>query len=346
MKAQVEIINPVSFFSWNDSVLLKAHGSIFHSSNWASVLSESYNYKPRYFTLTQKACTTAMIPFMEISTALTKKRGVSLPFTDYCDPLMMEGVEYEDIMNDVIEFGEKSEWKSLEFRTENPLSAKIPTSSLFYGHSLDISRNENVIFSDLRDSTRRNIKKAERDGVVVTINQSPDSVRDFYNLNCLTRRDHGLPCQPYIFFKKIYSHIISKNLGVVILAKINEKYIAGAVYFNFGNRVIYKYGASDRNYLHLRANNLIMWKAIQWFCGQGFKRFDLGRTEQENSGLLQFKRGWGAREYPIYYYKYDFRRRAFVSGYLHVTGLHNRIFRMMPLPLLKIAGSMLYRHAG
>jgi len=181
---------------------------------------------------------------------------------------------------------------------------------------------------------------------VVTIDHSPDSVREFYNLNCLTRRDHGLPCQPYIFFEKMHTHIISKNLGIVALAAINGKIIAGAIFFNFGNRVIYKYGASDKNHLSLRANNLIMWKAIQWFCGQGFKRFDFGRTEQENSGLLQFKRGWGAQEYSINYYKYDFRRRAFVSGHLHVTGLHNRIFRMMPLPLLKIAGSMLYRHAG
>lgn len=345
MKAQFDIINPLTYFPWNDSVLQDANCSIFHSSNWASVLSESYNYKPRYFTLTQKGRLTALIPFMEINTALTEKRGVSLPFTDYCDPLFADGVVLEEIVDDVIEHGEKSKWKSLEFRTENPVSA-IPVSSQFYGHSLDISRNEETIVSCFRDSTRRNIKKAEKEGVVVTIAQSPDSVRKFYHLNCVTRREHGLPCQPYIFFKKIYSHIISKNLGVVLLATINEKIIAGAVFFNFGDRVIYKYGASDRNYLYLRANNLIMWKAIQWYCGQDYHRFDFGRTEKGNDGLLQFKRGWGAREYPINYYKYDFRRRAFVSDPIKVTGLHNRIFRMMPLPLLKLAGAVLYRHAG
>ncbi|MBT0652921.1 peptidoglycan bridge formation glycyltransferase FemA/FemB family protein [Geobacter luticola] len=282
---------------------------------------------------------------MEINTALTEKRGVSLPFTDYCDPLFADGVVFKELLGDMIEYGEKSKWKSLEFRTENPLSS-IPVSFQFYGHSLDISRNEETIVSGFRDSTRRNIKKAEKEGVAVTIDRTFDSVREFYRLNCLTRKDHGLPCQPYIFFEKMYSHIIAKNLGVVILATINEINIAGAVFFNFGNRVIYKYGASDRNYLHLRANNLIMWKAIQWYCGQGYQRFNFGRTERENTGLLQFKRGWGAREYSINYYKYDFRQRAFVSDHVKVTGLHNRIFRMMPIPLLKIAGAILYRHAG
>lgn len=346
MKTQFEIINPVKHSFWNDSVLDDWRCTIFHSSNWASVLSESYDYKPLYFTLTQKGRITALIPFMEINTALTGKRGVSLPFTDYCDPLLADGLVLEDIVNGLIEYGEQAKWKSFEFRIENPVSAKIPPSSVFYGHALNIYRNEESIVSGFRDSTKRNIKKAEKEGVVVTIAQSQDSVKEFYELNCVTRREHGLPCQPYIFFEKIYSHIISKNLGIVVLASKDGRNIAGAVFFHFGTRVIYKYGASNRKYQHLRANNLIMGKAIQWYCGHGYHRFDFGRTEQGNDGLLQFKRGWGAREYPINYYKYDFRQRVFVSDPIKVTGLHNRIFRMLPLPLLKFAGTVLYRHAG
>lgn len=346
MKIQFEIINPVKHSSWNDSVLNDSRCTIFHSSNWASVLSESYDYKPLYFTLTQNGRLTALVAAMEINTALTDKRGVSLPFTDYCDPLLADGVVFEDIMNGLIEYGEQAKWKSFEFRTENPVSARIPLSSQFYGHTLDVSGNEKSIASGFRDSTRRNIRKAEKEGVVVTLAQSLDSVKQFYDLNCVTRREHGLPCQPYIFFEKIYSHIISKNLGIVVIATKDGRNVAGAVFFHFGNRVIYKYGASNRKYQHLRANNLIMWKAIQWYCGHGYHRFDFGRTEQGNDGLLQFKRGWGAREYLINYYKYDLRRRAFVADPMKVTGLHNRIFRMMPLPLLKLAGSVLYRHAG
>jgi lipid II:glycine glycyltransferase (peptidoglycan interpeptide bridge formation enzyme) len=135
-------------------------------------------------------------------------------------------------------------------------------------------------------------------------------------------------------------------MGIVALASIGGKIIAGAVFFHLGNRAIYKYGASDRNYQELRSNNLVIWKAIQWYCGQGYKRFDFGRTEEENTGLLQFKRGWGAAEYPINYLKYDFMQGAYVADHLKVTGWHNHIFRRMPVPLLRIAGSIMYRHAG
>jgi len=46
------------------------------------------------------------------------------------------------------------------------------------------------------------------------------------------------------------------------------------------------------------------------------------------------------------YYRYDFKRGAFVSGTSKVMGFHNKIFRRMPAPLLKAIGSALYRHVG
>lgn len=98
------------------------------------------------------------------------------------------------------------------------------------------------------------------------------------------------------------------------------KPIAGNVFFHFGKKALYKYGASDKNYQRLRANNLIMWEAIQWYCKNGYTHFCFGRTEPENDGLRQFKNGWGTREYDIRYYKYDLQRNEFIgesSGVAH-----------------------------
>jgi lipid II:glycine glycyltransferase (peptidoglycan interpeptide bridge formation enzyme) len=162
----------------------------------------------------------------------------------------------------------------------------------------------------------------------------------------MTRKHHGLPPQPYHFFKKIYDHIISKNLGFVVLASHENRNIACAVFFHFGDKAIYKYGASDRNYQHLRANNLVMWEAIKWYCQNGYKSLSFGRTESENRGLKQFKTGWGTRENVINYYKYDFKKDTFTTDHLTVTKLQQSFFRKMPIPLLNIFGSLLYRHIG
>ncbi len=347
MNNAVQIVNPIGDVHWNDLVLASKNASFFHSSNWAQVLSDSYNYTPLFISLIHDSMLQILLPFMEVNSRLTGKRAVSLPFTDYCDPIITEYAKFDDLLNILIDYGKKSGWMSFEFRTTiTLLSSACPPSSNYCGHSLDLSRTEEEIYTHLRDSTKRNINKALKEGVKISFDNSVNALKEFYRLNCITRREHGLPPQPYDFFKKVHEHVLSKDLGYIVLASHNGKNIAGAVYFYFGNRAYYKYGASDRTYHRFRANNLVMWEAIRYFLKKRCESLTFGRTELENRGLLQFKNGWGAQEYPIYYYKYDLRQNTFVKDTLKLTGMHNKIFRKMPIPLLKMAGSILYRHMG
>jgi CelD/BcsL family acetyltransferase involved in cellulose biosynthesis len=181
--------------------------------------------------------------------------------------------------------------------------------------------------------------------VEVQLLNSQEAVADFYRLNCITRRDRGLPPQPRMFFEKIFEYIIAVRKGFVALAVHSGEPIAGAVYFHYRDEGIYKYGASNRDYQHLRANNLIMWEAIQWHCQNGIRDFSFGRTEPGNVGLLQFKRSWGAKEDSVSYYKMNLRENAF-SAKRNGTGSSYTVFKILPIPVLKLAGRMLYKHVG
>ena len=79
MNLQLEIINPLDCESWDELVLSTKNYSFFHSSSWARVIYESYNYTPLYFTLIDNDKLLALIPIMEIKSILTGKRAVSLP---------------------------------------------------------------------------------------------------------------------------------------------------------------------------------------------------------------------------------------------------------------------------
>ena len=168
----------------------------------------------------------------------------------------------------------------------------------------------------------------------------------FYRLHCRTRKQHCLPPQPESFFKKIHEHIIAKGHGFVVLGYYQGKAIAGGMYFQFGEKAIYKFGASDKFYQHLRANNAVMWEAIQWYSGNNFKEFCFGRTEPENEGLLQFKNGWGAEQRKIYYQKYDLSNSKFMEKKSNENPVLEKIVSRLPLPALKLAGSILYKHMG
>jgi hypothetical protein len=341
----MKIINPTEYPEWDKMLLEHEEASFFHTSAWARVLSESYHYKPLYFSSIENGKITSLIPLMEVKSVLTGKRGVSLPFTDDCSPISKDPAGLEETLNRIIEYGKTAGWKHIDLRGENAYFNGKPHCASFHVHSLDLSRGKDEIFSGLRDSTRRNIKRARKENIEVKIENSRQAIEAFFQIHCGTRRHHGLPPQPRYFFQKIFERIIARDKGFIVLAYRQKKAIAGAVFFHFNDKAIYKYGASDRKSLDLRPNNLVMWQAIEWFADNGFKSFSFGRTEPENDGLLQFKRGWGAGESILNYYKYDLNRDSFVSDKSGAKSSYN-LFKMMPLPLLKFTGNILYRHVG
>ena len=346
MDLKLQIVNPMEYPSWDDMLLSTPGHSFFHTSNWAKVLCDSYNYKPVYFTLTDKDRLAVLMPLMEIRSFLTGSRGVSLPFTDYCDPLIDKSIPFDEVLERMIDYGKEAGWRSFELRGAADLLQNTPPFSHYSEHTLQLSKGEEAVFSNFNNNTKRNVKKAVSEGIRTRKSSSIESIEAFYRLNCITRKRHGLPPQPYYFFKNIHKHIISKNNGFVMLASHDGKTIAGAVFFHFGDNGLFKYGASDKRYQSLRANNLIMWEAIKWYCGNGYKNFSFGRTRPENKGLMQFKAGWGGAERTIKYYRYELKKNAFLSVEPRISRIFNRVLNNTPTPLLKIVGSLLYRHVG
>jgi len=328
-------------------MLLDAQGySFFHSSTWAKSLSETYKFEPLYFAVFSDKRFAALVPFMDITSILTGKRGVSLPFTDFCEPIFEEGTRFREFFDFIINYGRGRDWKFIEIRgAKHFFQEEIPYIS-YYTHNLNLLSDEDHLFASFSDSTRRNIRKANQSSVTLGIRTSMDSMKIFYRLHALTRKYHGLPPQPFIFFQKIYEYIILKQMGFVATASINNKVIAASVFFIFGEKAIFKYGASDRKYLQFRPNNLLFWETIKWLKQNGYKDLSFGRTDIENQGLRKFKLAFGTEEETINYYRYNIEETRFTKNQQESTGYANRLLKKMPTPLLQIIGSLFYRHMG
>jgi lipid II:glycine glycyltransferase (peptidoglycan interpeptide bridge formation enzyme) len=191
----------------------------------------------------------------------------------------------------------------------------------------------------------RNIARAEREGVVVRrADARADLAEVFYDLHLRTRRRQGVPVQPHRFFRLLWDGLLEPGLGTLLLAYAGATPVAGAVFLAWNGTVVYKFGASDPAYWHLRPNNLLFWEAIRAACERGDHRFDFGRTELENAGLRAFKSGWGAREEPLVY-TYAGRAPAAGARGLLAAPLEAAI-RRAPLWVCRAVGQAAYRHAA
>ena len=114
----IQIINPIEHPGWDDLLRTADQASFFHTSGWARVLSETYGYEPLYFTIVDGDRLTGLIPVMEVKSFLTGKRGVSLPFTDMCEPVAEEQQTFEALLKEAAAYGRRAGWRHLEIRGE------------------------------------------------------------------------------------------------------------------------------------------------------------------------------------------------------------------------------------
>lgn len=337
-------VDPLSQPNWDESVLPLPGAGFFVTRAWTQVLHETYGYKPLFVVLGGADRPAAVLPLMEVSSWLTGRRGIGLPFTDLAEPLCQDAGQFPVLHDYARQLGRNRGWKYLECRGGRQWLPEATASTSFLRHVLPLNSSETVLFSGFDDSVRRAIRKAEKGGLRLEFSRSPEAMQTFYRLMCLTRRRHGVPPQPYRFFANIQRFVLARELGWIVLAMEGDEAVAGAVFFHFNRHAIYKFGASDETKQQLRANNLVMWRAIQHYASAGCLDLDFGRTSLGNDGLRKFKLGWGTREETADYTRLDLRSSAFVTAKDDAQGWHNSIFRALPSQLSRLAGSLLYRH--
>src|SRR6516165_251580 len=261
---QMYALDPLRDSTWDHVIALHRDASCFHTSGWARVLHRTYKHHPFYLQFFHRRRLAALVPLMEIRSPFTGRRGVCLPFSDFCEPLIFEPEIIGVIRDRLLSFAQERQWHHLEIRGGKVFQLVPAAASRFYGHALDLSGDSTQMFSRFASSVRRAIRKAERSEVTAMVTRNREAVGEFYLLHVETRRRHGLPPQPSSFFFNIYEEIIKNGHGFAVLARLGSRTIAAAIFFHFGRNGLYKYAASDKRFQEFRANDLVMWRGIQF----------------------------------------------------------------------------------
>lgn len=336
---------PTSDPRWMEFIQSRPDANIFHHPTWIELIAECYDYAPNILIVPdENGNIRAGVPVMKVSSPLTGRRWVSLPFSDYCNPLYLDDAANEELVQKLVQLYQTDHTKRLEVRWKLPEHPNIQQLSEFVLHTIQLESDPDLVAKRFKRTHLQNIHTAEERGVKVEFGDQLKHIKVFYELQLETRKRHGVPSQPWKYFELLWRRIISARMGFVLLAHKDDEYIAGMVYLNWGKTLIAKYAASREDRFNLRPNNLLFWEGMRWGCQNGCKVFDMGRTEVENTGLRTFKSRWGALEEPLYYSILSSKPLKPSSSRMeHI--LHSVIQRS-PLWVCRISGELLYRHVG
>lgn len=342
---EVKLVDPLNDPEWDRLVLSHPDSNLFHRAAWAKVLCRTYRHKPVCLQFYEGRELVALIPFMEVASSFSGRRGVSVPFSDFCCPLVFKQWTGQPLTKSLFKLGRQRNWVYFELRGGKERFPKSAVSGeKYYGHKLDLSVGSGQLFDRFHGSVRRAIRKAEKNRLTVEITSTRKTMLDFYRLHVRTRSRHGLPPQPLPFFLNIDEEIMKANLGFITLVKNRTTPIAAAVFFYSGQTALFKFGASDERSHGLRGNNLAMWEGIKRLCADGLKTLHFGRTAIGNDGLRRFKLSWATEEVPIEYFRFTLQTQTWEPPRQKPPGFHNQLFCRLPLMLNRLAGSMIYPH--
>jgi hypothetical protein len=341
---EIEQIDPLVGDTWDQIVTARGDHTVFHRSAWARVLAETYGHQPFYLRISIHGREAALVPLMAVRSPMTGHRGVSLPFSDFAGPLWTDGQHATSVYSALLDLASAQKWKHLEIRGGLIPPVGAQPLQTYDSHHLDLSPGTAAILQHLDASVRRAIRKSEASGIQITVARSLTAMDEFYQLHGRTRRRHGLPPQPQRFFRRIAKHLVESGLGTIVLARLADAPVAGAVFLHSAGQAIYKFGASDTEHWPLRPNHGVMWSAIHELIGIGCKELQFGRTSPLDEGLARFKLSWGSVSKPLSYFRHGGQAAAWTAADRPPNESHSLIFGRLPLACNRLAGRLIYPH--
>lgn len=330
---------------WMEYIRSFQEATVFHHPSWMSTLAETYQYKPSILVVVNdKEYILAGIPLLEVKSCLTGKQLLSLPFTDHCAPLFKSSQALSALLDHLQNMNENHSYKNIEIRWELPTHPQI---SPYIHHGLfviDLPSTTEEAFYNIQKRTRKYIKNAQQSELTVKMGQSREMMQEFYKLQVLTRKRHGVPVQPQNFFENINKKLIQQGLGFVLLAYKNKTCVAGKVALHWQDTLTFKYSASDESFQSDYPNYLLTWNAIQWAVEKGYKKIDMGRCEVSNKSLREYKLKWGAKEIPLTYSTFALPPSS-VSKSKLMQAMKIAI-QNSPVLVCRLAGEILYKHSA
>jgi hypothetical protein len=342
-------LNPLTDPHWSSFVAQHPNSSIFHSRGWLSALQKTYGYTPVAFTTSCDNQLSNALLFCKVSSWATGRRLVSLPFSDHCQPLAV-GKDMVAIIEHLQRLKLVDRLKYIELRPlmdeniEN-LGTQYAKSDIFSYQSIDLRPDLETIYKGFHDSCiHRKIRKAERESLEYEVGRSNDLLRKFRHLLLLTRRRHKLPPQPEAWFRNLVE-FLGESVAIHLLSRDGVP-VSSILTLSYKKSLVYKYGCSDAQFNSIGATPLLFWKAIQQAKAEGIEEFDLGRSSNNDQGLISFKRHLGAATVDMRYYRDTLPQTEKEPSRSSASFWARQALSGLPDSLFTGVGQLLYRHIG
>ncbi len=166
---------------------------------------------------------------------------------------------------------------------------------------LDLDPSEDDLIKAMRKTTRYSIRKAESDGVTVSIGSSMSDVDAFWRVYGTTfKRQHFTPFSKDFLMSELET-FAAKDAAKIFIGSVHDEPVSAAFIVFDERSGYYHHGASSQAYPKIPASHLVLWTAIREAKRRECKTFNFWGISPDDqpkhpwAGLSLFKKGFGGR---------------------------------------------------
>ena len=352
LSSDVSMVEPAREAAWDEFVASHPNGWICMSTGWKRVLEENFpHFKGYFLAMTDdRGAIQAGLGLYSVTSRLTGRRLVSVPFATLSDPLFSHEAQWSALADSAIFMSKELKSDYLEIRTNQSMAEFPPDRfgviDMYRHHSILLDGDLDRIKKSFdRTCVRQRISRAEKSGVSVHPVDTEKDLREFYRLYLISRKRIQRPPQPYRFIRSLWSHFGPDTVSVR-LARYQKQNVAGIMLFRFRNRVSAEFLVIDEMFLAVSPGHLLFWEAIREAWNRKDRIFDFGRTAANNTPLMDYKNRWGTSVSGLPIYISPTERAPGIGG--RDDSLKYRATRFiserMPESLFVRFGNFCYRH--
>ncbi len=181
----------------------------------------------------------------------------------------------------------------------------LPTKTIH----IDVTRNEDAIFSSFSEAKRRAVRRATKLGVTI---QESDSIRDLLNIKNKSAGLFGFMTTSGM--KELWDVFAPTHASILLAHDEKKVLLGGVLLLHYDNVTYYWIAGTITHGKKLFAPTLLVWESIKLAKQKKSKIFDFvgvwdERLPKENTqwlGFTKFKEGFGGKTayYPLVVSKY------------------------------------------
>ncbi len=280
---------------------------IFHTPEWLNFVAECQRAEPLLATVTDGGQ-----PVGHFTGLLSRRFGVRIlgsPMagwtTSYLGFLLQPEVSRRAALEALLPFARHDAGAAhLEIRDRGLTPADLGGLGLAWDAAptavIDLNPDEDTLFGAMASACRRNIRKAQKSGVVIEeAPADPAFAGEFYDqLRDVFAKQNLVPTYSVERVRSLIRHLGPAGRLLLLRARDADGHCIATALLPWYHRTMYFWGgASYREHQHLRPNETLIWYAMRWARQHGVTEFDFvgGNSYKQKYGTTEVAVPWARR---------------------------------------------------